>query len=84
MDHQGVPNSQLVRENSLMASAYGTSPAEQNSIDLAWTLLMEDQFQNLRRAICPTATNFARFRQLIVNAVMVSIVCVNPSLQAAT
>ena len=65
-----MPNNQLVKEKALVAAAYSTSPAEQNSIDLAWTLFMEDQFQNLRRTICPTHTDFARFRQLIVNAVM--------------
>ena len=73
VDHQGVPNSQLVKENALVAKAYSTSPAEQNSIDLAWNLFMDPAHATLRSVICPTAKEFARFRQLVVNAVMVSI-----------
>ena len=40
-DHSGVPNAQLVKEQSNIADRYhNKSPAEQNSIDLAWNLLM--------------------------------------------
>jgi hypothetical protein len=41
-DHQGVGNNQLIKEGSPMAEKYkGKSIAEQNSVDLAWDLLME-------------------------------------------
>jgi Adenylate and Guanylate cyclase catalytic domain/3'5'-cyclic nucleotide phosphodiesterase len=41
VDHQGVSNGQLVVENSPQAARYMKSIAEQNSVDLAWDLLME-------------------------------------------
>lgn len=40
-DHSGVPNAQLLKEGANLADRYkGKSPAEQNSVDLAWNLLM--------------------------------------------
>jgi hypothetical protein len=52
VDHVGVPNTQLIKENATIAALYkGKSVAEQNSVDLAWDLLMSDQYENLRRAI---------------------------------
>lgn len=54
-----------------MAKAYNNkSIAEQNSIDIAWTLLNEDTFSALRGAICANDSEMARFRQLVVNTVM--------------
>lgn len=71
VDHAGIPNSQLVNENSELASRYNCkSVAEQNSIDLAWELLMKEEYSDLRCTICGTNAEFARFRQLVVNAVM--------------
>jgi hypothetical protein len=71
VDHPGVPNAQLVKENSPMALVYKKkSIAEQNSVDLAWKLLMEDSYKNLRATICDGDTEMRRFRQLVVNAVM--------------
>lgn len=71
VDHQGVPNTQLVKESSALADCYSNkSVAEQNSIDLSWSLLMEDEFQNLRRAIYDTEEEFQRFRQLVLNVVL--------------
>jgi hypothetical protein len=71
VDHAGVPNTQLVKENEELAQRYdGKSVAEQNSIDIAWGLLMTTEFKELRQAICPTKSELARFRQLVVNAVM--------------
>jgi class 3 adenylate cyclase len=70
-DHPGVPNTQLVKENVNIATAYhGKSVAEQNSVDLAWNLFMEEQFSDLRRALCSTDEEMRRFRQLVVNSVM--------------
>jgi hypothetical protein len=71
VDHQGVPNMQLQKEDDPVAAAYGNkSPAEQNSLDIAWSLLMQDEFTELRAAIYSTPEELAHFRQILVNAVM--------------
>jgi 3'5'-cyclic nucleotide phosphodiesterase len=70
-DHSGVPNAQLVNENEPLANRYHSkSVAEQNSIDLAWSLLTEDDYKELRVAICGTAVELQRFRQLVVNSIL--------------
>ena len=71
VDHVGVPNSQLIQENAAIAAIYkNKSVAEQNSVDLAWDLLMGNQYDNLRSTIYATADELKRFRQLVVNSVM--------------
>ena len=71
VDHRGVPNAQLVKEGHATAQKYAAkSPAEQNSVDLAWNLLMEDQYATLRSTIYQTDAELVRFRQLVVNSVM--------------
>jgi hypothetical protein len=102
VDHTGVPNSQLVKEQAVIASVYkNKSVAEQNSVDIgtarltflpranflelplillfvllrwpsetAWELLMDDEYEDLRRVIYTTPEEFEHFRQLIVNVVM--------------
>mmetsp|Transcript_18806 Transcript_18806/g.40484 ORF Transcript_18806/g.40484 Transcript_18806/m.40484 type:complete len:1140 (+) Transcript_18806:117-3536(+) len=70
VDHQGVTNAQLLAENSPLVDKYKKSMAEQNSVDISWNLFMEPQFEDLRDAICSTPTDMARFRQVVVNAVM--------------
>eukprot|EP00934_Nitzschia_sp_Nitz4_P003528 Nitzschia sp. Nitz4//scaffold24_size164493//84634//88676//NITZ4_002330-RA/size164493-augustus-gene-0.260-mRNA-1//1//CDS//3329544120//3518//frame0 len=71
VDHQGVPNNVLVKEATPVASLYNNkSVAEQNSVDVAWSLLLEDRFKELRRAIYRNEEEFERFRQLVVNSVM--------------
>mgnify|MGYP005851636903 CR=1 FL=1 len=73
VDHSGVPNVQLVKEHTSLAAAYkNKSVAEQNSVDLAWDLLMEDCYKDLRRTIYCNEAEFKRFRQLVVNTVLVS------------
>ena len=63
VDHVGVPNTQLVLEKHPLAAHYnGKSVAEQNSIDLSWELLMDETFQDLRRAISANEAEFKRFR----------------------
>jgi hypothetical protein len=70
-DHTGVPNSQLNLENSTLAQVYkNKSVAEQNSVDLCWDLLMDNNFDELRAAIYSTVDERKRFRQLVVNSVM--------------
>jgi hypothetical protein len=71
VDHSGVPNAQLVKEDAPVAQLYnGKSVAEQNSFDIAWDLLMEPTYTNLRQTIYVTEEEFKRFRQLVVNSVM--------------
>jgi class 3 adenylate cyclase len=71
VDHDGVPNSQLVKEQSSLAARYrNKSVAEQNSVDVAWGLLMEPRFKDLRACIYTNEEERDHFRQLVVNAVM--------------
>jgi hypothetical protein len=71
VDHPGVPNTQLVKENFHIAGAYkGKSVAEQNSVDLAWSAFMDERFNELRQTLCATEEEMCRFRQLVVNSVM--------------
>ena len=59
----------------------GRSVAEQNSVDLAWGLLMEDKYKDLRSTICSTSEEMKRFRQLLVNSVMATDI-IDPSLKS--
>ncbi len=81
VDHRGVPNSQLVKEEQELAQKYGDkSTAEQHSVDVAWDLLMSEHFKFLRRAICSTEQELRRFRELVVNSVMATDI-VDPDLK---
>ena len=71
VDHPGVSNAQLVKENVELGQVYhGLSIAEQNSFHITWSLLMDESFSNLREAICPNSSELIRFRQLVVNSIM--------------
>jgi 3'5'-cyclic nucleotide phosphodiesterase/Adenylate and Guanylate cyclase catalytic domain len=71
VDHTGIPNAVLIKENGHLAKVFkGKSIAEQNSVDVAWNLLMEDRFRNFRQAIFTNKGERKRFRQVIVNSVM--------------
>lgn len=71
VDHTGLPNSQLVKEGVSTAIRFqGLSVAEQNSVSVAWSLLMEPEYEKLRMTIFPTASECKRFRQLVVNVVL--------------
>ena len=71
VDHRGVPNFVLIKEDPALAGCYNNkSVAEQNSVDLAWNTLMDPSFENLRRTIYSDDAELRRFRQLIVNSVM--------------
>jgi hypothetical protein len=50
VDHRGVPNTQLIKENLTLAAAYkNKSVAEQNSVDLSWDILMDNSFKKPSR-----------------------------------
>lgn len=71
VDHTGVPNIQLMKENPKLAYVFkNQSVAEQNSIVLAWDLLMNSNYVDLRSAIYATKSEQARFRQLLVQTVL--------------
>jgi hypothetical protein len=71
VDHRGVPNFILCKEDPNLATVYKEkSVAEQNSLDLAWNALMDPSFGNLRRCIYGSESEMKRFRQLLVNSVM--------------
>lgn len=71
VDHTGVSNAQRGKECPSLASKYkDLSVAEQNSVDIAWNLLMEPKFKNLQQCIFATESELKRFRQLLVNMVM--------------
>ena len=70
-DHPGVSNEVLMQEELVLARHYkGRSVAEQQSFDLAWGLLMEERYTDLRRTIFPTPAEQQLFRLLVVNSVM--------------
>ncbi|CAB9501130.1 Receptor-type guanylate cyclase gcy [Seminavis robusta] len=71
VDHRGVPNSQLEKEEPALASKYDhKSVAEQHAIVLAWDLLMEDEYADLRNTIYTTQTELKRFRTVLVNSIL--------------
>jgi len=70
-DHLGVPNMILMKERPRIAALYqNKSCAEQNSVDLAWNLLMDPEFSKLQETIFFTKAEFIRFRKIVVNIVM--------------
>jgi hypothetical protein len=71
VDHRGVPNHTLSQEEPEMAAMYQNHAiAEQNSVEIAWDLLMEPHFVELRHAIYHGELEMKRFRQLVVNCLM--------------
>lgn len=71
IDHLGVSNYQLVKEECPIATVYkNKSVAEQNSIDMGWWLLMTPNFATLRQTIFSNMSEKKRFRQLLVNSVV--------------
>jgi hypothetical protein len=71
VDHPGVPNSELVKENDEMAEMYDNkSVAEQNSFDFSWELLMDPSYEELRKCIFSNDEELKRFRQLVVNSIL--------------
>jgi len=81
-DHPGVSNPQLSKENPPLGEKYKfTSVAEQNSVDLAWDLLMKPEFADLQNCIFDNRDEYVRFRQLVVNTVLATDIF-DPELKA--
>jgi hypothetical protein len=72
VDHWGISNAQLVKEGAPMAKKYNNKTvAEQNSVDLAFDLLMNpDDYPDLQKCIFRNKSEYERFRQVVVNNVM--------------
>ncbi|CAJ1964614.1 unnamed protein product [Cylindrotheca closterium] len=71
LDHLGVSNFQLIKEDHKLAHIFkNKSVAEQNSIVLAWDTLMHPRFCEFRRTIYATPFELERFRQLMANTVL--------------
>ena len=72
VDHSGVPNTTLVSEHTDIAAKYkNRSVAEQNSLELAWSELMnETKYKELRTTLFTDEAELIRFRKLVVNGVM--------------
>jgi hypothetical protein len=71
VDHRGVSNGQMGKEEPEMAKYYKEkSIAEQNSLDVAWDLLMSEKFSDLRACIFGNHNEMMRFRQVFVNLVL--------------
>jgi len=71
LDHSGVPNAILVNEGTELASKYNNkSVAEQNSVDLAWGMLMSNRYKDLRQCIYTTQAELERFRSIVINVVL--------------
>ena len=71
VDHRGVSNGQLSKEEPELAVKYNDkSVAEQRSLDLAWDILMADEFAKLRATLFVTRGELLRFRQILVNIVL--------------
>ena len=72
-EHEGVPNTQLVKEETALAAKYkNQSVAEQNSVDVSWNLLMEPRFQELRNAIYGNEEEMMHFRRVSIPEIDVS------------
>jgi len=70
-NHPGVSNATLVEEGNKLMKVYGDkSLAEQNSVDLAWNLLMTEKYRPLVASLCRDESELCRLRQLVVNSVM--------------
>lgn len=71
VDHRGIPNVQLIKEQPDLGMKYkNKSVAENNSIRVAWGELFKPEFANLRRCIFGSDDDESRFRQLLINVVI--------------
>lgn len=82
VDHPGVPNQQLVVERDPMALLYNNeSVAEQNSVSIAWQLLLRPCYVELRDCLFANESDLQRFRLLVVNSVLATDIF-DPDLKA--
>lgn len=71
VDHKGVSNRQLVLESDELAIMYNDqSVAEQRSLAVAFTLLMEPEFNALRNVLFQDHHGFFQFRSNVIDLVL--------------
>jgi hypothetical protein len=71
VDHRGIGNVQLGKEEPEIEECYrGKSLAEQNSLDLAWEILMLHKYSELRECMFANEEDVKHFRQVVVNVVL--------------
>lgn len=71
VDHLGVPNTRLAEEKPDMAAKYNNkSIAENNSIDVAWKLFLQPEFDAFRHCVAPTKEGLEKFHETVVNATL--------------
>lgn len=72
VDHKGVSNRQLVLESDELAIMYNDqSVAEQRSLAVAFSLLMQLDFDDLREALfMNNRQEFTRFRKIVIDLVL--------------
>lgn len=71
VDDPGIPNSQLVAEEHPLAERYKNRCIfEQHSVSVAWELLMQPKYEDLRAAIFSDEAEAKRFRQILVNCIL--------------
>lgn len=71
VEHRGLPNAQLVKELDKLSAIYlKKSIAEQYSIAVAFSVLSEPCFKELREAICVDEEESERFRGLVVDLIL--------------
>jgi hypothetical protein len=82
VDHIGVSNQRLKEENPVLAQRYSfQSIAEQNSVDVAFRVLMKEKYKELRSDIFKTREEMDAFRQIVVSCVMATDVFVDQETQ---
>lgn len=71
VDHRGVSNVQLIKEMDVIAHKYDDkSVAGEHSFEIAWELLMQSDFVELRRTLFTNDQEMQRFQQSVHQAVM--------------
>lgn len=69
--HTGVANLQLAKEKPELVQYYGqTGLAEQYSLDLAWNLLQNEDYRQLRQACYANEEEQKHFRQVLIRSVL--------------
>ena len=71
MGNTGIPNTQLVQSKNPMAVVYkNRCVAEQKSVAIAFDLLLDRRFKELRETIYHEHAELVQFRSVVVNAVL--------------
>jgi class 3 adenylate cyclase len=71
VDHTGLTNKELSDINDPVAGRFEKKcVAEQNSVQIAWDMLMNSKYKELRECIFESECDKRRFRELVVDAVL--------------